>query len=59
MGRERVFSAFGFAKCFQVSFLHLATPFVVLAYAFAVFLEFVWTLFRSPNGLVLANSSIA
>ena len=43
---EQVFSALGFAKCFQVSFLHPATPFVVLAYAFAVFVEFVLTLFQ-------------
>jgi len=46
MGRERVFLALGFAKCFQASFLHPATPFVVLAYAFAVFVEFVLPLFR-------------
>ena len=43
---EQVFSALGFAKCFQVSSLHPATPFVVLAYAFAVIVEFVLTLFR-------------
>ena len=43
---EQVFSALGFAKCFHVSFLHPAIPFVVLAYAFTVFVEFVLTLFR-------------
>ena len=42
MGRYRVFPALDFAKFFQVSFLHPATP-----YAFAVFLEFVLTRFES------------
>ena len=43
---KQVFSALGFAKCLQVSFLHPAIPVVVLTYAFAVFVEFVLNLCR-------------